>query len=171
MKESPAISAAADLDVDVVLGDGDWEGRFPEAAELCIAAARAALLHRACHGGRICILLTDDAEMRELNARFRGIDRPTNVLAFPAAETAAHGERIFLGELAIGRESVEREAAEADKPFSHHLQHLIVHGILHLLGYDHVTDADAEVMERLEVAILAAFGVDDPYRDGNGDRL
>ena len=107
----------------------------------------------------LTILLTDDATVQDLNTRFRGKDGPTNVLSFPAPATAAP----HLGDIVLAYGVCAREAAEQGKPLARHLMHLTAHGVLHLLGYDHETDADAEVMEALERDILATLGVPDPY--------
>jgi len=156
----------------VVGGDGGWHARHPGAAGACANAASAAYRYLQTAPAEVCVLLTNDDQMRALNAQFRRLDRPTNVLSFAAAadDIDAPPGRRLLGDIAIGLESVEREAAAEDKTVLHHLQHLTVHGMLHLLGYDHETDVEAEMMERLEVEILAALGVGDPYRDGDGDR-
>jgi probable rRNA maturation factor len=107
----------------------------------------------------VAILLTDDAEVRQLNRDHRRQDKPTNVLSFPAAETAIG----HLGDLALAYETCAREANEQGKPLGHHLAHLVVHGVLHLTGWDHEADAEAEAMERLERTVLARLGVPDPY--------
>lgn len=103
--------------------------------------------------------------MRALNKRHRGLDRPTNVLSFPIG-AAAPGEGVpaMLGDVVLASGVVAREAAEQDKAVAAHLSHLVVHGVLHLLGYDHETDPEAERMEALEVQTLAALGLPDPYR-------
>jgi probable rRNA maturation factor len=106
----------------------------------------------------IAILLADDERVRSLNAAFRGKDAPTNVLSFPAGEGAPE-----LGDIALAFGVCAREAAEQGKSLAHHLQHLTAHGVLHLLGYDHESDAEAEAMEATERAILAGLGVPDPY--------
>ena len=111
--------------------------------------------------GDVVILLTDDPNIRELNRNHRGKDRPTNVLSFPAAPSAAP----HLGDLALAYETCAREAAEQGKSLEHHLQHLVAHGVLHLLGWDHMTEAEAEAMEGRERLILAGLGAPDPYRD------
>jgi probable rRNA maturation factor len=118
----------------------------------------------------IAVLLTDDAEVQRLNRDYRGHDRPTNILSFPMlarveVESAlAAGEGSFLlGDLALAHETVAREAEAAGKPFAHHFQHLLVHGLLHLLGHDHQSEADASAMESLEALILATLGIPDPY--------
>nr|WP_309604462.1 rRNA maturation RNase YbeY [Phenylobacterium sp.] len=110
----------------------------------------------------VTILLTDDETVRDLNARFRGQDRPTNVLSFPAP---ANPER-FLGDVALAHGVCAREAADQGKSLAHHLQHLVAHGVLHLLGYDHIRDDEAAAMEGLERAILAGLGIADPYEAG-----
>jgi probable rRNA maturation factor len=110
--------------------------------------------------GEISVLLTDDAAVRELNRAWRKVDKPTNVLSFPAAKAGG----ALLGDIAIAYETVRREAAAENKPFLHHLAHLAVHGFLHLLGYDHQTDSQAEAMEGLERAALARLQIADPYR-------
>jgi probable rRNA maturation factor len=115
----------------------------------------------------VAVMLTDDQGIRTLNSNWRGIDKATNVLSFPqphGAAEAATGIRM-LGDIAIAFETMRREADEEQKPFDHHLSHLAVHGFLHLVGYDHENDADAEEMEALEREILAELGIPDPYAD------
>lgn len=107
----------------------------------------------------LTILLTNDARLRALNARFRDKDAPTNVLAFPAGENAQG----YLGDVAIALGLAKLEAATAGMPLLQHTLHLVVHGVLHLLGYDHVLAREALIMERLEVAILAELGIPSPY--------
>lgn len=113
----------------------------------------------------LSIVLTDDAEQQVLNRDWRGIDRPTNVLSFPQIEPFGPVSGI-LGDITLARETVAREAAELGKSFTDHFTHLIVHGFLHILGYDHIEDADALVMEGLETQILKSLGIADPYADG-----
>ncbi len=114
----------------------------------------------------VCIALSSDAHVQELNASYRGKDKPTNVLSFPAPASPRRQTLAFLGDIIIARETVEREAAEKSIPFADHLQHLTIHGLLHLLGYDHENVADAEIMEGLETGILHRMGIADPYGDG-----
>jgi probable rRNA maturation factor len=117
----------------------------------------------------LAIMLTDDAGIRTLNSNWRGIDKPTNVLSFPALPPS--GPRgpdeapRMLGDIAIAYETTRREADDEQKPFDHHLSHLAVHGFLHLIGYDHETDDGAETMEALEREILSQLGIADPYAD------
>ena len=120
----------------------------------------------------VAVMLTDDAGIRTLNSNWRGIDKPTNVLSFPAlqpeGEWKAGDAPRMLGDIAIAYETMRREADEEHKPFDHHLSHLAVHGFLHLIGYDHENDDDAEEMEALETEILAHLGIPDPYADRAG---
>ena len=117
----------------------------------------------------LAVMLTDDAGIRTLNKNWRGQDKPTNVLSFPALQPTGRqssddGPRM-LGDIAIAWETTRREADDEQKPFDHHLSHLAVHGFLHLVGYDHENEADAEVMEDLERQVLAQLGIPDPYAD------
>lgn len=116
----------------------------------------------------LAIMLTDDAGIRTLNNNWRGIDKATNVLSFPALQPPAGADvpddmPRMLGDIAIAYETTRREADDEEKPFAHHLSHLAVHGFLHLVGYDHETIDDAEVMEQREREILATLGIPDPY--------
>jgi probable rRNA maturation factor len=117
----------------------------------------------------LAVMLTDDAGIRTLNSNWRGIDKPTNVLSFPALQPTAgsgsDGAPRMLGDIAIAYETTRKEADDEQKPFDHHLSHLTVHGFLHLIGYDHENDDDAEAMESLEQEILALLGIPDPYAD------
>ena len=108
------------------------------------------------------VRIVDEAESHELNLTYRGKDRPTNVLSFPF-ECPDEVELPLLGDLVICRQVVEREAAEQDKPLMAHWAHMVVHGSLHLLGYDHIEDNEAEEMESLETQIMQGLGFDDPY--------
>jgi probable rRNA maturation factor len=117
----------------------------------------------------LAVMLTDDAGVRTLNSNWRGIDKPTNVLSFPAlqpegARKPGDAPRM-LGDIAIAYETTRREADAEGKPFEHHLSHLAIHGFLHLIGYDHENDADAEEMEFLETEILEQLGIPGPYAD------
>jgi probable rRNA maturation factor len=117
----------------------------------------------------LAVMLTDDAGIRTLNSNWRGIDKPTNVLSFPAlppsGPSAPDDAPRMLGDIAIAYQTTRQEADEEQKPFDHHLSHLAVHGFLHLIGYDHEQDDDAEDMETLEREILAQLGIPDPYVD------
>lgn len=110
----------------------------------------------------LAIVLTNDAEQRDLNQQWRGKDSPTNVLSFPQIEPFGPVVGI-LGDITMARETLEREAADQGTSFADHFTHLVVHGFLHILGYDHLSDAEALQMECLETQILASLGIDDPY--------
>ncbi|MCV6588176.1 MAG: rRNA maturation RNase YbeY [Marinobacterium sp.] len=133
--------------------------------------------------GELCIRIVDEAESHELNLQYRGKDKPTNVLSFPfempelptdlpdeviaamQAELQQEQPDTILGDLVVCARVVAQEAAEQNKALHHHWAHMIVHGSLHLLGYDHINDRDAEIMEGLEREILASLSIDDPYQD------
>lgn len=118
----------------------------------------------------LSLVFTDDAHIRSINDKWRHIDKATNVLSFPAfAITVGEKPGPILGDIVIAYETVLREANEENKTFDHHLSHLIVHGLLHLMGYDHQNDDEAEQMEQLERKILADIGISDPYANSNED--
>lgn len=164
--------------VEVSISCSAWLDACPDAEALVEAAARAAFDGA---GDRNCpppsaamrewvlgLVLTDDAEQRAFNRDYRGRDRPTNVLSFALAdpgEAVPEGMPVLLGDVVLAFETVAREAAEQRKPLADHLRHLVVHGVLHLLGYDHEAAAEAAAMEAREIAILRGLGVPDPYRD------
>jgi probable rRNA maturation factor len=148
--------------IDIEVEDEAWTTATADAAALTLAAATAAL-RGAPHA--LTILLTDDETVRDLNARFRQKDTPTNVLSFPAPENPEG----HLGDIALAYGVCAREAAEQGKTIGAHLQHLVVHGVLHLLGYDHMSEDEAEAMEGLERVVLSGLGVSDPYSVGEGD--
>jgi len=151
------MTRAPALEIDIIVECERW----PHDAETIVrrALAQAAQAVRGKRADRaLAVLLTDDAAIRKLNAAWRGVDQPTNVLSFPAP--ADHGP---LGDIAVAYETTAREADAEGKPLAHHLAHLAVHGFLHLSGYDHQTDGEAEAMERLEREILGPLGVPDPY--------
>ena len=156
--------------IDIEVEDAAWTSALPEAEALARRAAEAALAgeglaREGAQGEGVTLLLADDTAVRELNARFRGKDAATNVLSFPAQPNP---ER-HLGDVALAFGVCAREADEQGKPLSHHLQHLVVHGVLHLLGYDHMSEDEAEAMEGLERVVLAGLGVPDPYPAGEGE--
>lgn len=109
------------------------------------------------------VVLTDDATIEKLNRDWRGIEKPTNVLSFPAPDSAQTGDHKMLGDIVIAYETLARECDEEERIFLHHLAHLSVHGFLHLLGYDHTSDSDAGEMEGLESKIMHALNLPDPY--------
>lgn len=129
--------------------------------------ANAALVTRTEHEEpELTIRIVDEAESQELNGEYRGKDKPTNVLSFPF-EAPAHVPIPLLGDLIVCRQVVEREAIEQGKPLIAHWAHMIVHGCLHLLGYDHIKDEEAEEMEGIERIVMAELGFEDPYKDDN----
>jgi probable rRNA maturation factor len=148
----------------VVIVDDAWLDHENVVAIVHEAVNAAALFMPALAEGDIAIALSSDEAVRALNARFRGHDKPTNVLSFPAASGPPAAAEAPSGDVAIAYGTVAREAADDGKPFNHHLAHLVVHGLLHLAGHDHHTDADAEQMEALERRILAILNIPDPYR-------
>ncbi len=157
------------IDADIEVEDEGW--RTIPALETTIEHALDAAA-RGCGlalppGVAVSVLMTGDGRMRELNRDWRDQDKPTNVLSFaavPADRLRARPDAApFLGDVALAWETVAREAANEGKEPAHHLAHLVVHGFLHLVGYDHETDAEAQVMETLETRILAGMGIRDPY--------
>jgi probable rRNA maturation factor len=161
------------LTVDILIESEAWR-MLPEAEDIVRRAIAFAatcphpVLHR---NAELSVLLCDDKTIARLNAQWRGQQKPTNVLSFPALplQGAVPDERIPLGDIAIAYETLTREAEESRKTVSDHLSHLVVHGFLHLLGYDHHMDDEAEQMERLERDILARIGVADPYAACDAD--
>jgi probable rRNA maturation factor len=161
---------------DVILEDDRWRGMAFEA--LAERAAQEVLRHVGLDGEdwEIAVLACDDARIAELNADFRDKPRATNVLSWPSEERGAEVEGTApalpepgfdpeLGDIAIAYDTCAREAGEAGKPMADHVTHLMVHGVLHLLGYDHIRDKDATLMEGLEAVILGKMGIADPYRE------
>jgi probable rRNA maturation factor len=133
------------------------------AVESCIARPEGRASLTAPYGAVVSLCLADDAALRALNLRWRGLDKPTNVLSFPSASPRSAGGATPLGDVALAFETLEREAAELGLALADHYRHLVAHGFLHLIGYDHETDAEAERMEALETRILARLGAADPY--------
>ena len=151
----------------VVAEDGDWSG-FGPVEEPIQQAAAALARHRhlpAARGREASVVLGSDALVRRLNKTYRGKDASTNVLSFPyqSPPGPASDDGCYLGDVVLAAETIRHEAADRGIEPRHHLQHLVVHGLLHLLGYDHQTEAAAEAMEGLEAEILATIGVADPY--------
>ncbi len=130
-----------------------------DALKATVVEARKQLLD----GAEVSLLFCDDARIRELNRDWRDLDKPTNVLSFPAVSADRLATSPLLGDIAVAFETVSRESKDEGKTLSHHTSHMIVHGLLHLLGYDHETDEEAEEMEALERAALARLGIADPY--------
>ena len=165
------------MEIDILIEAGDWSETTLET--LATRAFDTALDELGLEPDvfAVSLLAADDARIAALNGEFRGKPSPTNVLSWPSEERAAAspgemphlprpvipGPPTELGDIALGYETCAREAAETDRPLEHHLSHLLVHGLLHLLGFDHETDEDADLMEGLETRVLARLGVPDPY--------
>lgn len=154
----------------------DWEARAAEAVAAALALTPLAALAHAVPLVEVSVRLTDDAEVQTLNRDFRGKDRPTNVLSFPQvqadlleslsnSDAKEPGGEILLGDIVLARETCVREAEDKGVSTADHASHLIVHGTLHLLGYDHMDDAAAGAMEALETKALASLGIANPYAD------
>jgi probable rRNA maturation factor len=163
MSAAPARTSIAAPTIDILVKSALWQPEDQATVERAIAAAGAIVGAECPDHAETSVLLTDDNAIQELNRAWRGMDRPTNVLSFPAATAPPNGGQLSLGDIVIAYETTAREAALENKPFAHHLAHLAVHGFLHLLGYDHESDETAETMEQLERVILARLDVPDPY--------
>ncbi len=161
------------VDTEIAAGDwgnAGWEGIASAAVAAALAQTTHAHLDRAGYAVEVAVRLTDDAEVRTLNAQYRHQDKPTNVLSFPMVQpdlldglaNSDDGE-VLLGDIVLAYETCAAEAAAKGLPLADHARHLIAHGMLHLLGLDHGDDAAAEHMEALETAALATLGLADPY--------
>jgi len=162
-----------DTEIAVRILDPAWRRLWPAAARHARCAARAALATAVapqCVGpgasAELTIVLADDGILRRLNRQYRGIDKPTNVLSFGNARggrSPAAGSPIILGDVVLARETVAAEAAAQGKDIPDHAAHLVVHGVLHLLGHDHQAASEADLMESIEIRVLAGLGMADPY--------
>jgi probable rRNA maturation factor len=155
------------LAIEIVAEAGDWHsfGDMASVINPVLAAAAAHPVLRPSLPAQACLALLDDAAMRRLNAQFRAKDKPTNVLSFPAIAMPEQDGARPLGDIALGFETVMREAAAQSIEPADHVRHLVLHGLLHLIGYDHETEQEAQVMEQLEIEILARIGVANPYEE------
>ena len=152
----------APLNIEISTNTEGWPPALEARAEQAVREALVQSKAKVTGASELSIVLTDDAEQRELNRDWRGIDKSTNVLSFPQIEPFGPVEGL-LGDIILARETLEREATEMQVSFDDHFTHLVVHGFLHILGYDHMDDDEALVMESLETQILASLGVADPY--------
>lgn len=152
--------AKAVLDVELVCDAGDWSALGDAERAVQDAVDAVAAWPGLAQNAVVSIALSSDAEVGALNAQYRGKAKPTNVLSFPAGPGAP---KEFLGDIILAAETVRHEADEQGTALVHHVQHLVVHGLLHLLGFEHETAADAERMETLEISILAELGIASPY--------
>lgn len=152
------------LDIAIIRNDEAWPEDLDPLAERAVLEALKQSKAKVKGAAELSILLTNDEEQHELNKQWRGKDSSTNVLSFPQIEPFGPVVGI-LGDITLARETLEREALDLGKSFNDHFTHLVVHGFLHILGYDHITDTEALQMESLETQILATLGIDDPYAD------
>lgn len=165
------------LTIDLNTISGGWNVALPGVAAVVRRAVESTWAAEgadtAADGAEISVALADDATSRRLNREYRGTDAATNVLAFPAGDGGGAGRPRLLGDVVLALETVEREAAARSRPLADHVSHLVVHGVLHLLGRDHETEAEATAMEAEEIAILAGLGVANPYVavEGAADRV
>ncbi len=168
LKPLPAVGEG--LTLTVIKEDAGWTADLPRAKKLADAAFAAVVQAEKLSRKRFTVDLTlsNNRTVKKLNRDWRSKDKPTNVLSFPMETLDRPVPRGYvrqLGDIILARETLKREAREQGKPLADHYQHLVVHGLLHLLGYDHMTDDEAEEMEAREVRILARLGVSDPYAD------
>jgi|ERR1700688_4537439 len=148
--------------IDIQVQSPLWDAQ-PLAAQTVRDAITAAAAKIARSSGEVSVVLTDDASIGKLNREWRGVDKPTNVLSFPISKTKAGGGDWILGDIVIAYETLAQECDVKGVIFLHHLAHLTVHGFLHLIGYDHLNDSDAEAMESLESKIMRSMKMPDPY--------
>lgn len=160
-----AASAPLPVDIDLLLEGGDWppQDKLLGLVERSVGAVLDELQPGWTGRSELSVVFCDDARIQELNARWRGKDKPTNVLSFPAFEPEAGVQPPMLGDIVMAAETVFREAKLENKPLENHICHLLVHGFLHLLGYDHESDEEAAEMEALERLVLARLAIPDPY--------
>jgi probable rRNA maturation factor len=153
------------LDVDVSVEADAWSAvaDLDDLSRKAIDAVLTETRDAVAPAAEVSLLFCDDEKIQELNKAWRGMDKPTNVLSFPAAQPGAVAKAPLLGDIVVAFETVQRESLEEHKQLSDHVSHMVVHGFLHLLGYDHENDADAEKMESAEQRILARLGIADPY--------
>jgi probable rRNA maturation factor len=157
--------------VDLLVESGNWPGN-PDLARLVADVVEASIAVaglRFVEGSELSVVFTDDAHVRALNAQYREKDRATNVLSFPGTPPGRKRFGPLLGDIVIAQETVSAEAEAEGLSFDHHLTHLVVHGLLHLFGHDHLEDAEAERMEALETKILGRLGIADPYAGSDPD--
>ena len=174
MNPSEPASGSGSVAIEVIAESPEWKAALPCAEGVCGQAAAAAFgaVQPDTKGAEASVILTDDARVRLLNGAYRGRDKPTDVLSFPmlvdggTAVASSPNQPVLLGDIVIAFETAAADAAAGNKSLADHLRHLVIHGMLHLCGYDHLVEAEAIEMERLETRILASLGVTDPYDVG-----
>jgi probable rRNA maturation factor len=168
-RSAARIRRKAPIAIELVETSARWRERLPRRRALCVAAAEAAFATarpKLTRRTEVSVVLADDALVRRLNRQWRRIDSSTNVLSFPSLDEELPPKApSLLGDVVLAFETVSREAQEQGKELADHMRHLVVHGILHLLGYDHGEPGQAERMEALETEVLARLGVADPYAE------
>lgn len=152
------------ISVDLRIEEEQWNSEIPEISEI-VERALVAAGGGAGESGLVEVLLTNDTEMHALNSKWRGKDKPTDVLSFPAEGATLPGMQPFIGDIAIGLDVAKVDSDKLGRDFQLHVMHLLVHGFLHLVGFDHISEDDAKKMEGLEAKILAPLGLPDPYGD------
>jgi probable rRNA maturation factor len=157
------------VDIDIILSSNDWDGvdDLDPLTRRCIAASVAESGVRLASGCEMSVTFCADADIRKLNAQWRGKDAATNVLSFPTPGSVE--AKPLLGDIVVAYETVAREALEQNKTLNAHIAHMIMHGFLHLIGYDHESAAEAEEMESLERRIASSLGLRDPYAQAGDD--
>ncbi|MXN66811.1 rRNA maturation RNase YbeY [Stappia sp. GBMRC 2046] len=167
MTQVSRVEASGEVEIDISVEASSWgdAARFRQLFERAVHEAFAEENLRAVPGAELSLVLTDDASIRELNREWRGKDKPTNVLSFPGGDEDEPPFGPLLGDIVIARETLEREAESEKKSFEAHLTHLFIHGLLHLFGYDHQIEEEAQEMEDAERRILARLGISDPYAE------
>ncbi len=154
------------IEMNVACEGWPVETRLCELTDECVTSVISAAQLRLSSDAQLSLLFSDDEAIKELNNRFRGIDKATNVLSFPGSDLMPGDVApSVLGDIAFALQTIKREAILEDKRFDHHLSHLMIHGFLHLFGYDHLEDDEARKMEHLEIAALANLGIENPYDD------
>ena len=159
------VAGSTEILADIRSEDDRWQAALGDIESLSRNVLLAAFAETGV-GGAVSVLFTNDTEMRALNGRWRNIDKATDVLSFPADGPEIPNTPKLLGDIALGFETAFHDSETMKRPFESHVSHLLIHGFLHLLGYDHITPEDAVVMEPLEAKILAGLGWPDPYATG-----
>jgi probable rRNA maturation factor len=161
-----------DVTLEVFVEDANWDKALQDHTLLAETAIRAACTQKICAKTSLeCnLILANDSYVQKLNREFRGKDKPTNVLSFPTPQNSLTLDETSIGDIFLALETIQKEALSEEKQFAHHFQHLVIHGFLHLLGYDHENESDAKIMEDLEIKTLATLGIHNPYLESDNSR-